>query len=114
VINYPVPTPETKEEVLENCKRIAKVIDGCKTGYPGVDLICFPEYSTQVRAHRWDLSKSATDTSFNRPMTATCLSCLALARAGPSIANHQLGLVETILIFFWSLVCVPKCRPSRC
>ncbi|KAF5836623.1 carbon-nitrogen hydrolase [Dunaliella salina] len=47
VVNYRVPVPETKQEVLENCHKISKCMDGVKTGYPGVDLICFPEYSTQ-------------------------------------------------------------------
>ena len=35
-------------QVLENCHKISTFIDGVKAGYPGLDLICFPEYSTQV------------------------------------------------------------------
>jgi len=47
VVNYEVPVVETKEQVLENCRKIAQYIEGTKRGYPGLDLIIFPEYSTQ-------------------------------------------------------------------
>src|SRR5438876_5423933 len=47
VVNYEVPVVETKEQVLANCRKIAQYIEGTKRGYPGLDLIIFPEYSTQ-------------------------------------------------------------------
>jgi predicted amidohydrolase len=47
VINYEVPICETKEDVLKNCQKIADTIKGAKRGYPGLDLIIFPEYTTQ-------------------------------------------------------------------
>lgn len=47
VVNYQVPVVENKDQVLNNCRRIAGFIDGVKRGYPGLDLIIFPEYSTQ-------------------------------------------------------------------
>src|SRR5207245_10604329 len=47
VVNYKVPVCETKQDVLENCEKIAQMIWGSKRGYPGLDLIIFPEYSTQ-------------------------------------------------------------------
>lgn len=31
------------QDVLNNCKRIASMIEGAKRGYPGLDLIIFPE-----------------------------------------------------------------------
>jgi amidase len=47
VVNYQVPVCESKDDVIKNCKRIASFMDGIKRGYPGCDLIIFPEYSTQ-------------------------------------------------------------------
>jgi len=46
-VNYPAPTINSLGEVLKNCEKIAAYIQGTKTAYPGLDLIAFPEYSTQ-------------------------------------------------------------------
>lgn len=47
VCNYQVPVCESHEEILANCQKIADTIKGAKMGYPGLDLIIFPEYTTQ-------------------------------------------------------------------
>ena len=44
VVNYEVPVVETKEQVLDNCRKIAQYVEGSKRGYPGLDLMIFPEY----------------------------------------------------------------------
>ena len=46
-IQYPVLVVSGPEDIQVNVDRICKAVAATKAGYPGLDLIVFPEYSTQ-------------------------------------------------------------------
>lgn len=47
-VNYQVPILETRFQVMKNCGWIAAFIDGMMMGYPGLDLLIFPDYATTL------------------------------------------------------------------
>ncbi len=47
MIQYPVPVISGPEDIQTQVKQICKAVDNTKAGYPGLDLIVMPEYSTQ-------------------------------------------------------------------
>ena len=47
MIQYPVPIIKGPQDIQTQVKQICKAVDNTKAGYPGLDLIVLPEYSTQ-------------------------------------------------------------------
>lgn len=75
VINYPIKTHHTKEAVLKNCQNISDVVKGVKTGFPGLDLIIFPEYSTQGVLYDRDEMMSLSSTVPGPEITIFSKAC---------------------------------------
>lgn len=47
MIQYPVPVISGPEDIRVQVDQICKAVAATKAGYPDLDLIVFPEYSTQ-------------------------------------------------------------------
>lgn len=53
-IQYPVPVVSARSDIDKQIENITKIIKNTKAGYPGLELIIFPEYSTQgLNTAKW-------------------------------------------------------------
>ena len=46
-IQFPVPVVNSRADIDKNIESIVRTLHATKAGYPGLELIVFPEYSTQ-------------------------------------------------------------------
>ena len=54
LIQYPVPVVNSKRDIEASAERICEATANTKAGYPGMDLIVWPEYSTQgLNTKKW-------------------------------------------------------------
>ncbi|OYQ80488.1 MULTISPECIES: formamidase [Ignatzschineria] len=53
-VQYPVPIVNSRADIDKQIENIVRIIHHTKAGYPGLELIIFPEYSTQgLNTEKW-------------------------------------------------------------
>lgn len=54
LIQYPVPVVESRKDIEKQIEQIVRTVHSTKARYPGLELIVFPEYSTQgLNTKKW-------------------------------------------------------------
>ena len=53
-VQFPAPVVNSREDIDRQVASIVRTVHATKAGYPGVELIVFPEYSTQgLNTSKW-------------------------------------------------------------
>ena len=54
LIQFPVPIVNSRADIDKQIESIVRTLHATKAGYPGLELIVFPEYSTQgLNTAKW-------------------------------------------------------------
>lgn len=62
LIQFPVPVVSSRADIDENISEIVRTVKSTKAGYPGLDLIVFPEYSSQgLNTQKWTTDEFLVD-----------------------------------------------------